>query len=91
MGTNRRVVVVKSPDPKVFEQAIFILREDYPAGPPADRRKALREAQVVADRYIRGVLPGTPKRHGIARPLLLSAALLLLAAGLSFALRKLGV
>ena len=27
-GTNKRVVVVKSPDPRVFEQAIFIVRND---------------------------------------------------------------
>lgn len=27
-GTSRQVIVVKSPDPKLFEQAIFILRED---------------------------------------------------------------
>ena len=28
-GVSRRVVVVKSPDPKIFEQAIFIIREDF--------------------------------------------------------------
>lgn len=27
-GTSRQVIVVHSPDPKLFEQAIFILRED---------------------------------------------------------------
>ena len=27
-GVSRQVIVVKSPDPKLFEQAIFILRED---------------------------------------------------------------
>ena len=27
-GVSRRVVVVKSPDPKLFEQAIFIVREE---------------------------------------------------------------
>ena len=27
-GVSRRVVVVKSPDPKWFEQAIFLLREE---------------------------------------------------------------
>ena len=27
-GTARRVVVVKSPDKRVFEEAIFILKED---------------------------------------------------------------
>ena len=27
-GVSRQVIVVKSPDPKLFEQAIFILRQD---------------------------------------------------------------
>ena len=27
-GISRQVIVVRSPDPKLFEQAIFILRED---------------------------------------------------------------
>jgi len=31
-GVARRVVVVKSPDPKQFEQAIFLLREDAISG-----------------------------------------------------------
>ena len=28
-GTSKRIVVVKSPDPKVFEEAIFIVKEDF--------------------------------------------------------------
>ncbi len=49
-GTSKRVVVVKSPDPKFFEEAIFILRENA-----ADRGGGdiLREAQRVADDYVR--------------------------------------
>ena len=56
-GTNKRVVVVKSPDPRVFEQAIFIVREDFFSG-QKDRKGAdvLREAQDVADRYIRSTV-----------------------------------
>lgn len=27
-GISRQVIVVRSPDPKLYEQAIFILRED---------------------------------------------------------------
>ena len=27
-GTSRRVIVVDSPDPKLFEQAIFIVKND---------------------------------------------------------------
>ena len=27
-GISRQVIVVQSPEPKIFEQAIFILKED---------------------------------------------------------------
>ena len=29
-GISRQVIVVQGPDPKLFEQAIFILRDDAP-------------------------------------------------------------
>ena len=28
-GISRRVVVVKSPDPEIFDEAIFIVRDEY--------------------------------------------------------------
>lgn len=43
--------MVKAPDPKLFEQAIFIMREDASGGVTADQ--VLQEAQKVADGYIR--------------------------------------
>ncbi len=52
-GTSKRVVVVKSPDPKFFEQAIFILREDLRAKIGGDSSEVLREAQKVADDYVK--------------------------------------
>ena len=56
-GTSRHVILVRSPDPRVFEEAIFIVRED------ADRRGAtpediVREAQSVASEYVRTHLKG---------------------------------
>jgi hypothetical protein len=55
-GLSRRVVVVKFPDAKVFEQAIFILREDAPhTGVSAG--DVLQEAIQVADNYL------TPRRR----------------------------
>lgn len=50
-GMNRRVIVVRSPDPKMFEEAIFILREDY----LRDRNEAqvLDEARRAAGEYLR--------------------------------------
>lgn len=52
-GTSKRVVVVKSPDPKFFEQAIFILREDLRSRASGDSSEVLREAQKVADDYVK--------------------------------------
>ena len=49
-GTSRRVVVVDSPDPPIFEQAIFIVRND------AFRKEGVTPEQVVneACRVARG-------------------------------------
>ena len=58
-GTSKRVVVVKSPDPKIFEQAIFIVREDFLG--KCGRADALKEAQQVADDYIRSAV-AAPRR-----------------------------
>ena len=46
-GTNRRVVVVKSPDPRIFDEAIFIVREDlFHRGTSAE--KVMSEARRAA-------------------------------------------
>lgn len=51
-GVSRQVIVVKSPDPRLFEQAIFIVKEDaFGKGVTAD--DVLQEARRVADGYIR--------------------------------------
>ena len=49
-GVSRRVIVVRSPDTKLFEQAIFLLREDAPGVTDA---QVLRQACRVADDYVR--------------------------------------
>ncbi len=51
-GITKRVIVVKSPDPKIFEEAIFIVREEaFPKnGTSADA--LLGEAQRIANEYI---------------------------------------
>ena len=51
-GTNRRVVVVKSPDPKIFEEAIFIIREDlFHRG--SSPEKIMADARRSANAYLR--------------------------------------
>jgi len=54
-GISRQVIVVQSPDPKLFEQAIFILKEDAQG---VTDEALLKEA----DRVIRGPLAGRKKR-----------------------------
>lgn len=52
-GVSRRVIVVRSPDPKLFEQAIFIVREDAMQGSGVTADKVLAEARQAARHYVR--------------------------------------
>lgn len=56
-GISRRVILVKSPDPRLFEEAIFIVREEAlnDGGVTADQ--VLQEAQKVAKGYTRRTAP----------------------------------
>ena len=75
-GTSRRVIVVRSPDPEVFEEAIFVLREDRMknAGP----QQVLEEARRAADAYLRkNTVPGRhPRRRSLGLWIGLGAAVL---------------
>lgn len=90
-GTNRRVVVVKSPDPQIFEEAIFVIRDDlFRREGSADA--VLREARKAANAYLRRTT--APRRTGwFARlPASLYAGLGAAAAGIAWlALRLVGV
>ena len=50
-GVSRRVIVVDSPDPRIFEQAIFILPTD---GGGVSSRQLVDEAVRIARSYARG-------------------------------------
>lgn len=52
-GVSRRVILVKSPDPKLFEQAIFIVREDALSGGGVTADQVLAQARQAARHYIR--------------------------------------
>ena len=56
-GVTRRVIVVKSPDPRFFEQAIFIVREDALGRQGVTDEEILKEAGRVADGYARTGAP----------------------------------
>ena len=82
-GTNRRVVVVKSPDPQFFEEAIFIIRDDlFHRGNSAE--KVLLEAKLAANTYLRKTT--APRRQSwLGRiPAALYAGLGAVAAGIAW-------
>ena len=56
-GISRQVIVVQAPEPKLFDQAIFILKDDMRAG--ITDEALLKEAQKA----IQGGDPSARKRH----------------------------
>lgn len=55
-GISRRVVVVHPNDTRVFEQAIFVVRE-------GGEHDALKEACAVAERYLQNTVRRAPRRR----------------------------
>lgn len=62
-GTARQIVLVKSPDPKLFEQAIFILREDALERHGVTEEDVMRQARKTAGAYLSSQLPGRRNRR----------------------------
>ncbi|MBO5034296.1 MAG: translation initiation factor 2 [Oscillospiraceae bacterium] len=52
-GISRRVIVVKAPDRRFFEEAIFIVREDILGQGGVTADQVVEEARRVADGYAR--------------------------------------
>lgn len=52
-GISRRVIVVRAPDPRFFEQAVFFLREDVLHQDGVTAEQVVSEAKRVAAGYIR--------------------------------------
>lgn len=53
-GISRRVIVVDSPDPRIFEQAIFILRNEAASGSSGVTSQQLVDQAVrIAKNYAR--------------------------------------
>lgn len=57
-GTSRRVIVVDSPDPKLFEQAIFIVKND------AFTQEGVTSQQILGEacRIARGCAPAAAEK-----------------------------
>ncbi|MBQ7485839.1 MAG: hypothetical protein IJT78_04330 [Oscillospiraceae bacterium] len=82
-GVSRRVIVVDSPDPQLFEQAIFILRNGS-AGDGVTSRELVDQAVRIAKSYTRYHVPRRPKRvspllAGLSGAALIGAVWLLVA------------
>lgn len=59
-GTSRRVIVVDSPDPKLFEQAIFIVKNEAFAKEGVTSQQVLGEACRIAQGYAARQTAQTP-------------------------------
>lgn len=71
-GISRRVIVVESPDPRVFDQAIFILRNDILSEDGVSSRQLVDQAVRIAKNYAR--CQGAPRRRFRAPAWLWAAA-----------------
>ena len=62
-GTSRRVIVVDSPDPKLFEQAIFIVKND------AFTQEGVTSQQILGEacRIARGCAPTPAEKPSLGR------------------------
>ncbi len=52
-GINKRVIVVKSPDRRFFEEAIFIGKEGALGVPGVTAQQVVEEARRVADGFVK--------------------------------------
>ena len=73
-GVARRVIVVKTPDKRLFEQAIFIMKEDAFNSQGVTADQIVEEAQRVADGFVR-------RNSGLGKKLLRIPAPVYAAAG----------
>lgn len=65
-GITRQVIMVKSPDARLFEEALFLLREDALEKHGVTERELIEEARRIAQDYT----PQRRPRRGILSPLL---------------------
>lgn len=81
-GLSHRIVVVKAPN-SIFEEAIFVIRDDVLACRGADSAAIIQEARRAANSYVRGV--SAPKKNLLTRlPAPIFAAAGAAAAGLAW-------
>lgn len=64
-GLSRRVIVIKSPDARYFDEAIFVLKDELFGG--KDSAAIIKEARKVANSYVK-TNPKAPKKSGSRFP-----------------------
>jgi len=52
-GISKQVIVVQSPEPELFEQAIFIVRDEYLHSQGIDQKELMRQANEAASGYLK--------------------------------------
>ncbi len=57
-GISKQVIVVKSPDKQMFEQAIFILREDVLGEEGVTEEAIIEQANRAAGGYLKSAVAG---------------------------------
>ena len=87
-GISRRVIVVRSPDPRFFEQAIFLMKEDAFHNGTVSADQVVAEARQAAAGYIRRNAEGHRKRRKLPGAVwfLLGSGVIAVAWGLSWLL-----
>ena len=83
-GISRRVVVVRPDDGRVFEQAIFIVRDGG-----VQKHDVLREACAVAERYLKSTVRRAPYRRYTRLQLLCAGGVGAALTGIAWALAAL--
>ena len=68
-GITRQVILVKSPDPRLFEEAIFIVKEEALAREGVTAERVLKEARRAADGYLKQGLAWNRRLERLPAPL----------------------
>ena len=72
-GLSRRVIVLPSPDKRIFQEAVFILRDDYLRTEGISRRALLQQADACAQGYLARCIPARRLSAGMLWMLALAA------------------
>ena len=88
-GVTRRVIVVKAPDPRLFEQAIFFVKEEALGVDGVSADQVLEEARRVASSYRKKNRPWGRRLARIPGPVYAAVNVALMAILILFALAAL--